>query len=112
MSLVQDTAHIRLGMIGMTEGNGHPYSWSAMFNKFDRVRMPAECPFPVIPVYLARENYETMGIPGASVECIWSMNSCCSRKEFPTCWNFPKTKSKRFSMEMRKRHAGIETMKK
>ncbi len=71
MKYVQDPDHIRLGIIGMTEGNGHPYSWSAMFNKFDRERMPKECPFPVIPVYLAREDYDTMGIPGAKVEYIY-----------------------------------------
>ena len=71
MKLVPDANHIRLGIIGMTEGNGHPYSWSAMFNKFDRERMPKECPFPVIPVYLAREDYDAMEIPGAHVDYIW-----------------------------------------
>ena len=76
MSFVKDPASIRLGIIGMTEGNGHPYSWSAMFNKFDRERMPKECPFPVIPVYLARENYETMGIPGARMEYV-----CCNDRK-------------------------------
>ena len=70
MKLVKDPEHIRLGIIGMTEGNGHPYSWSAMFNKFDRAAMPAECPFPVIPVYLAKENYDTMGIPGAHMDYV------------------------------------------
>ena len=70
MKLVKDPNHIRLGIIGMTEGNGHPYSWSAMFNKFDREAMPRECPFPVIPVYLAKEDYSTMGIPGAHMDFI------------------------------------------
>ena len=50
MKLVKDPNHIRLGIIGMTEGNGHPYSWSAMFNKFDREAMPRECPFPVATI--------------------------------------------------------------
>ena len=26
---------INLGMIGINEGNGHPYSYSAMFNGYD-----------------------------------------------------------------------------
>ena len=69
-SLVKDPDNIRLGIIGMTEGNGHPYSWSAMFNKFDREAMPRECPFPVIPAYLAKEDYDTMGIPGAHMCCV------------------------------------------
>ena len=70
MKLVKDPEHIRLGIIGMTEGNGHPYSWSAMFNKFDRESMPRECPFPVIPVYLAKEDYSTMGIHGAHMDYV------------------------------------------
>lgn len=69
-AFVKDPDNIRLGIIGMTEGNGHPYSWSAMFNKYDREAMPRECPFPVIPVYLAKEDYDTMGIPGARMCCI------------------------------------------
>ena len=31
-ALVRDVQAIRLGVIGMTEGNGHPYSWSAILN--------------------------------------------------------------------------------
>ncbi len=75
-ALVKDPNDIRIGILGMTEGNGHPYSWSAMFNKFNREAMPKECPFPVIPVYLAKEDYDTMGIPGAHVTCI-----ACNRRE-------------------------------
>lgn len=37
---------IRIAMLGMSEGNGHPYSWSAMFNGYDREKMTAGCPFP------------------------------------------------------------------
>ena len=73
MAYVKNPDCIRLGIIGMTEGNGHPYSWSAMFNKFDRERMKKECPFPAIPDYLYKENYDTIGIPGAKIECI-----CCN----------------------------------
>ena len=39
MALVKDVNNIRLGVIGMTEGNGHPYSWSAILNGYDRERM-------------------------------------------------------------------------
>ena len=35
MALVKDPDNIRLGIIGMTEGNGHPYSWSAIFNGYN-----------------------------------------------------------------------------
>ena len=77
MSLVKDPQNIRIGVIGMTEGNGHPYSWSAMFNKYDREKMTAECPFPVIPVYLNKEDYDGIGIEGAKIEAIY----CNQRKD-------------------------------
>lgn len=63
---------LRIGILGMTEGNGHPYSWSAMFNGFDPEYMK-ECPFPVIPVYLSKQPEHTIGIPGARITCI-----CCT----------------------------------
>ena len=77
MALVKDINNIRLGVIGMTEGNGHPYSWSAMFNRYNVEAMTKECPFPAIPTYLNKENWETMGIPGAKMEMVY----CDNRKD-------------------------------
>ncbi len=64
-------AEIRLAMIGLVEGNGHPYSWSAIFNGYDALAM-ASCPYPVIPAYLGREPSSGFGIPGARVTHIWT----------------------------------------
>jgi len=64
-------SEIRLAMLGMVEGNGHPYSWSAIFNGYDPEQM-AKCPFPVIPVYLGRQPAGTFGVPGATVTHIWT----------------------------------------
>ncbi|MEO7597927.1 MAG: oxidoreductase [Opitutus sp.] len=72
MSLVKDPNNIRLAMLGCTPGNGHPYSWSAMFNGYNRETMTAECPFPGIPQYLNKEPAATIPIPGAKVTHI-----CC-----------------------------------
>lgn len=72
--LVRDPDHIRLGIIGMTPGNGHPYSWSAIFNKYDRKAMTEECPFKGIPLYLNKEDYDSIGIPGANVQCVYCNN--------------------------------------
>ena len=47
---------LKLGIIGMSEGNGHPYSWSAIFNGYNKSEM-AKCPFPQIFKYLSKENY-------------------------------------------------------
>lgn len=62
---------IRLAMLGMVDGNGHPYSWSAIFNGYDSAEM-AKCPFAGIPVYLNKEPKETLRIPNAQVTHIWT----------------------------------------
>ena len=62
---------IKLGIIGMSEGNGHPYSWSAIINgDFDRTAMN-KCGFAGIPLYL-EANSDTLGIEGAQVTHIWT----------------------------------------
>ncbi|PYI53600.1 oxidoreductase [Paenibacillus flagellatus] len=58
-------------MLGMVDGNGHPYSWSAMFNGYDPDEM-RRCPYPGIPAYLDKEPKETLRIRGANVTHIWT----------------------------------------
>ena len=53
---------IRLAMLGMVDGNGHPYSWSAMFNGYD-VNEMAKCPYAGIPDYLGMEDKATFANP-------------------------------------------------
>ena len=62
---------IRLAMLGMVDGNGHPYSWSAIFDGYDPEEM-AKCPFAGIPVYLNKETKATLRIPGVRVTHIWT----------------------------------------
>lgn len=66
-----DREVIRLAMLGMVEGNGHPYSWSAIFNGYDPEEM-AKCPYPGIPAYLNAEPRDGLRIPGAAVTHIWT----------------------------------------
>jgi hypothetical protein len=61
---------LSIGIIGMTEGNGHPYSWSAMYNGFNKQYMDT-CPFPGIPAYLNKQPSETIGIPGAHITHVY-----------------------------------------
>lgn len=70
-SLVKDPNNIKLAMLGMVDGNGHPYSWSAIFNGFDPKYMK-DCPFPVIHVYLSKVPKKDFGIKGAKVTHIWT----------------------------------------
>lgn len=71
-------ADIRLGIIGMSEGNGHPYSWSAIFNGYEPSAM-AECGFPGIPTYLAKQVFPQDCIQGARVTQVWTQDSSLSR---------------------------------
>ena len=65
--------NIRLGMIGINDGNGHPYSWSAIFNGYDPIEME-KCSFPVIPNYLSKQKWPESKIENASVTHIWTQN--------------------------------------
>lgn len=62
---------IRLAMLGMVDGNGHPYSWSAIFNGYDPEEMKS-CPYPAIPAYLGKQPQHTLRIEGVNVTHIWT----------------------------------------
>lgn len=44
---------MKIGIIGESLGNGHPYSWSAIINGFD-TNLLLEVPFPAIKEYLSK----------------------------------------------------------
>lgn len=62
---------LRLAMLGMIEGNGHPYSWSAIVNGFNPAAMAA-CPYPAILDYLGKQPVENVRLPGARVTHLWT----------------------------------------
>ena len=64
---------IRVGVIGLSDGNGHPYSWSAIINGYSPADM-AQCGFPVIPKYLAEQKWPDSRIPDALVTHIWTQS--------------------------------------
>ena len=61
---------MNIGMIGYNEGNGHPYSFSAIINGYDQAFMD-KSPYPVIGSYLAKRNKEEFGIGSMKVTHIW-----------------------------------------
>lgn len=67
-----------LGIIGLSPGNGHPYSWSAIFNGYNKEKM-AKCPFPTIPEYLGEQDPDTMCIEDANVTHIWTQEKKISK---------------------------------
>ncbi len=62
----------------MSPGNGHPYSWSAICNGYDP-KVMADCPFPVIPQYLAKQDPAAMRLEGAAVTHIWTQDQNISK---------------------------------
>lgn len=65
---------LRLAMLGMVEGNGHPYSWSIIVNgAYDRAALD-KCPYPGIRDYIVKQPPETLGIAGARVTHVWTDN--------------------------------------
>jgi predicted dehydrogenase len=68
---------IKLGVIGLSEGNGHPYSWSAIFNGYDWDYMK-DCPWEVIPQYLSQQTFPDDAIANATVTHIWTQDKVAS----------------------------------
>lgn len=64
---------LKLGIIGLSDGNGHPYSWSAIFNGYNTVEME-ECGYPVIPRYLEQQKWPDSQIKEADVIAIWTQD--------------------------------------
>lgn len=62
---------LRIAMLGMIEGNGHPYSWSGIINGYNPAEM-ANCPYAGIPAYMGKQPLESVRIPGARVTHIWT----------------------------------------
>lgn len=64
---------IKLGIIGMSEGNAHPYSWSAIINGvFDGDEI-ARVGYPAVSAYL-KANEDTLGLNGAQVTYVWTQD--------------------------------------
>ena len=77
---------INLGLVGTSVGNGHPYSWSAILNGYDKLLMN-KCPYPIISNYLGREVIQG-GALGASVTHIWTEDVSQS-KAIAACSGIP-----------------------
>lgn len=59
-----------IGIIGMSDGNAHPYSWSSIINgRFDGSEI-ARVGYPAVATYL-EANRDTLGIAGARVTHVW-----------------------------------------
>lgn len=75
---------LKLGIIGISEGNGHPYSWASIFNGYEKNLM-LDCGFPAIPEYLLKQNFPEDCIKNAEVTHIWTQDIAISKKIASTC---------------------------
>ena len=62
---------VDLGVVGVTEGNGHPYSFSAIVNGYDDDGMAASG-WGVIHDYLREKHPSEFGFEGVSVTHAWT----------------------------------------
>ena len=62
---------IVLGIIGYNEGNGHPYSFSAIINGYVQKYMD-NSPYPVIANYLKKRSTFEFGINNFKVVYVWT----------------------------------------
>ena len=62
---------MKLGIIGVSDGNGHPYSWSAIINGYDEHKMN-ECGYESIPIYLKENSEKLKKIDGVEVSHVWT----------------------------------------
>lgn len=72
--LVRDPNRIRLAMLGMVDGNGHPYSWSAIINGQYNARDIIDGGYGGIVDYLKIQPAGALGIAGAAVTHVWCDN--------------------------------------
>ncbi|GAB3907932.1 Gfo/Idh/MocA family oxidoreductase [Larkinella knui] len=68
---------IKLGVIGLTPGNGHPYSWPAIINGSFHSEEISQAGYPGISTYLTA-NRDLLGIDGAQVTHIWTHDAAIS----------------------------------
>ena len=61
-------------MLGMTDGNGHPYSWSIIINGRYNAEALAKCPYAAIIDYISKQPKKTLGIEDVEVSHVWTDN--------------------------------------
>jgi len=64
---------INIGIIGMTEGNGHPYSFSSIINGYSDAGF-AETEWDVIHEYLQKNDPSEFGFSGVEVTHAWTQD--------------------------------------
>jgi predicted dehydrogenase len=75
---------MRIGMIGSSEGNGHPFSFSAIINGFSEVGM-ANSGWPVIYNYLRQHDASEFGFGDCRVTHAWTQDPEVTQRLCAAC---------------------------
>ncbi len=70
---------LRLGILGLSPGNGHPFSFAAIVNGYDD-RAFAEAGWPAIHDYLRRRTPEEFGLGDVAVTHAWTQDAETTRR--------------------------------
>ena len=76
---------IKLGIIGISNGNGHPYSWSAIFNGFDKSELD-KTEYLNISNYLSLQNFPKDQIQEGKVTHVWTQDKNISKQIANSCF--------------------------
>ena len=78
---------IKIGIIGQNVGNGHPISYSSIFNGYNNFYLKKYCNFELIKKYLPLEhkNKKYNIISGAKIYSIWTQDINISKKISKIC---------------------------
>lgn len=69
---------MKLGIIGLNPGNGHPFSFSAIVNGYSDAGF-AKADWPVIHEYLRANDKSEFGFPGVRVTHAWTQDAAKTR---------------------------------
>ncbi|MBL6654564.1 MAG: Gfo/Idh/MocA family oxidoreductase [Flavobacteriaceae bacterium] len=68
----------RIGVIGYNEGNGHPFSFSSIFNGYNENNIDS-CPYSTIPDYLRKNNSNDKLLQNSKVTHVWTQDFSISQ---------------------------------
>ncbi len=79
-----DVTPLRVGVVGLSEGNGHPFSFSAIVNGYAEAGWPG-AGWDVIWRYLRERDPAEFGFPGVSVTHAWTQDPDVTAKLCAAC---------------------------
>lgn len=74
----------KIGLMGLSDGNGHPYSFSAIINGFNEQYLQ-ESGWDVINNYVRKRDMSEIGFENARVTHVWSQNEAISESIAVSC---------------------------